>query len=637
MPYRVFISYRRATGDTMARFLYDRLKDDGYQPFLDIEQMRSGRFNTQLYSRIAECDDFLLILSPGALDRCRNEDDWLRMEILEALRLRKNIVPYILRDFEFPGEPTRLQKMLGGKTLPREILDLRYYQGVAASQEYFDSSYERLKSLLYYQPGSPAPADSAQEPSSSVAPGNISALLDRAFMLIEDGEFIRANLCLEQVLNLDVQNVQAYLGKLLIEFRQHRPEHLAELKTPIDQSPNYQRIMQFGDPALQEQLRAYNRAIQARTDLSSPPSPPRRKRCMKRILLSILLVLLAAAVGLGVYFLSRQLQLRHAVQLFKDGQQKQALTAADPQKIYYTLAQEYLEQDQQGYACLYFMKAGDYRDSQERMRKLQQVLSGKITAGNFFTAAVKKDGSVLFTGTTENAVDAAASWKNVRSLASFYSWMVGITEDGSLLYTGTPFPVQGGPYVTAAASYDAFLAVSETGEVFIHPHQLLTHGKITQSWTDVVAADGYFSSYIALKRDGTVYATSDGDEYPLSGWKDIVAVGIGGEHYVGLKKDGTLVTAGSNEQHQCDVGDWQDIVAISCYYNTTCGLKSDGTVVTTDDYLAAQLSQWQDVVAICNGFNHIVGLKADGTVVAVGYNSDHEAGQREVSGWNLFE
>lgn len=636
MSYHVFISYRRATGDTMARFLYDRLKDDGYQPFLDIEQMRSGRFNTQLYSRIAECEDFLLILSPGALDRCRNEDDWLRMEILEALRLRKNIVPYILRDFEFPDEPTRLRKMLGGKTLPREILDLRYYQGVAASQEYFDSSYERLKSLLYYQPNALHAADPAQEPSPLVPSGNISALLDRASTFIEEGEFIRANLCLEQVLSQDARNAQAYLGKLLIEFRQHRPEHLAELTTLIDQSLNYQKIMQFGDPALQEQLRTYNRVIQARTNPSSPPSPPRRKRRMKRILLSALLALFVLTAGLGVYSLYRQIQFRHAVQLFKDGQQKQALAAADPQKIYYTLAQEYLEQGRQGYACLYFMKAGDYRDSLQQMRKLQQVLEGKITAGNFFTAAVKQDGSVLFTGATDNSVDTAASWKNVRSLAASDRWIVGITEDGSLLYTGTPFdPGQGGPYVTAASAYDAFLAVSETGEVFIHPQS--SRAKIAQSWTDVVAADGYFMNYIALKRDGTVYAISDGNEYPLSGWKDIVAVGVGSEHYVGLKKDGTLVTAGSNEQHQCDVGDWQDIVAISCYYDTTYGLKSDGTVVTTDDNLAEQLSQWQDIVAISNGLIHVVGLKADGTLVAIGYNSDHEAGQREVSGWDLFE
>lgn len=77
MPYHVFISYRRDGGDTMARLLYDRLKADGYAPFLDIEQMRSGKFNEQLYDRIAECEDFLMILSPGALDRCKNEDDWV--------------------------------------------------------------------------------------------------------------------------------------------------------------------------------------------------------------------------------------------------------------------------------------------------------------------------------------------------------------------------------------------------------------------------------------------------------------------------------------------------------------------------------------------------------------------------------
>lgn len=49
MKYDVFISYRRDGGDILAMLLYNRLKDDGYNPFYDIETLRSGRFNEQLY------------------------------------------------------------------------------------------------------------------------------------------------------------------------------------------------------------------------------------------------------------------------------------------------------------------------------------------------------------------------------------------------------------------------------------------------------------------------------------------------------------------------------------------------------------------------------------------------------------
>ena len=166
MAYDVFISYRRDGGDTMARLLYDRLTAEGFSPFLDIEQMRSGRFNHQLYERIAECRHFLLILSPGALDRCRNEDDWVRLEILEALRLKKNIVPFMLRGFEFPRADPPLARLLPfHKPMPAQLLEIATFQGVAASQEYFDSTLDKLVKLLRDQP-----AQAAAQPAAPVPP-----------------------------------------------------------------------------------------------------------------------------------------------------------------------------------------------------------------------------------------------------------------------------------------------------------------------------------------------------------------------------------------------------------------------------------------------------------------------------------
>ena len=140
MQYHVFISYRRDGGDAMARLIYDRLQADGYFPFLDVEQMRSGKFNEQLYQRIAECDDFVLILPPNGLDRCHDEEDWVRKEVVEALRLGKNIIPFMLRGFSFPAD------------LPECIKEVKDYQGIPASQDYFDSTMDRLKNLLSYSP-----------------------------------------------------------------------------------------------------------------------------------------------------------------------------------------------------------------------------------------------------------------------------------------------------------------------------------------------------------------------------------------------------------------------------------------------------------------------------------------------------
>ena len=99
--YDIFISYRRDNYHS-ANLIATRLKAEGYRVFFDLESMRSGKFNEQLYQVIEQCKDFVLVLPPDSLDRCHNEDDWVRLEILEAIRTGKNIIPVLLTGFKWP-------------------------------------------------------------------------------------------------------------------------------------------------------------------------------------------------------------------------------------------------------------------------------------------------------------------------------------------------------------------------------------------------------------------------------------------------------------------------------------------------------------------------------------------------------
>ena len=71
----VFISYRRDGGDMTAMYIYQALKERGYNVFYDLEVLRAGKFNEALLQAIDSCKDFVLILSPRALDRCVEEGD----------------------------------------------------------------------------------------------------------------------------------------------------------------------------------------------------------------------------------------------------------------------------------------------------------------------------------------------------------------------------------------------------------------------------------------------------------------------------------------------------------------------------------------------------------------------------------
>ena len=134
--YDVFISYRRDGGVDTARSVYQALEKRGYRVFFDLESMRSGPFNKQLYDVIDSAQDFVLILSKNSLDRCKNYGDWVREEILEAIKSNKNIIPFMQKDFEWPDP------------MPKGMEKLPFIQGIPPSQEYFDAAINNMAKKL---------------------------------------------------------------------------------------------------------------------------------------------------------------------------------------------------------------------------------------------------------------------------------------------------------------------------------------------------------------------------------------------------------------------------------------------------------------------------------------------------------
>lgn len=138
MNYDVFISYRRDGGDSFAMILKNELKDRGLKVFHDIESLRSGDFNKQLYREIEKSRKVVLVLPPNALDRCINDpNDWVRLEIEHAIQCGKDIIPIMLRGFVFPD------------SLPAPLDLISNYQGLEPRMDHtFQSSMDYLVSLI---------------------------------------------------------------------------------------------------------------------------------------------------------------------------------------------------------------------------------------------------------------------------------------------------------------------------------------------------------------------------------------------------------------------------------------------------------------------------------------------------------
>ena len=85
----------------------------------------------------------------------------------------------------------------------------------------------------------------------------IERLLTRAFLILEDGEFKRADELCEQVLDKDPKNPRAYLAKLMASLRLKNEEQLAERVKPFTDSSFYAKAVRFGDAEMRARLEGY--------------------------------------------------------------------------------------------------------------------------------------------------------------------------------------------------------------------------------------------------------------------------------------------------------------------------------------------------------------------------------------------
>ena len=131
---KAFLSYRRDKGAETARLIRSSLETAGWDTFLDVDDLGGSFFDDRLLLEIRRADAFILILSPGSLDRCSEPDDWFRREIGYAVRWNKRIVPVSKDGFEFTTSVA----------LPPDIAPLARINCVEYSHQYFQATFERL-------------------------------------------------------------------------------------------------------------------------------------------------------------------------------------------------------------------------------------------------------------------------------------------------------------------------------------------------------------------------------------------------------------------------------------------------------------------------------------------------------------
>ncbi len=137
-----FISYRREPGFAWAQLIWEGLRTRGIDAFLDLENLHEpGQFKDKILNQIAGRPYFIIVLTTGTLDRCKEPGDWLWRELEHAIAEHRVVVPAIIKPFDIADASQFLPSM--------EAADiLRESSGVDFHPAYLDAAVERLINIL---------------------------------------------------------------------------------------------------------------------------------------------------------------------------------------------------------------------------------------------------------------------------------------------------------------------------------------------------------------------------------------------------------------------------------------------------------------------------------------------------------
>ena len=255
-PFDVFICYketdangRRTPDSVLANDMYHQLTKEGFKVFfsrITLEDKIGTAYEPYIFAALNSAKVMVVLgTKPEYFNAVWLKNEWSRYLALIRAGADKTLVP-AYRDmdpYNLPDEFAHLQAQDMGKLGFMQDL-IRGIKKIAVKDE--------SMSL-------------AAQTAAPVA-GNVAPLLKRAFIFLEDGDFVRADDFCEQVLNLDPENARAYLGKLMAELKVRLVEELMDQSQLLDSNNLYQKIIRFGDETLRTQIQKYNVYIKQKNE-----------------------------------------------------------------------------------------------------------------------------------------------------------------------------------------------------------------------------------------------------------------------------------------------------------------------------------------------------------------------------------
>ena len=672
-PFDVFICYketdnngRRTQDSVLANDIYHQLIQEGFKVFfsrITLEDKLGIAYEPYIFAALNSSKVMVVVgTKPEYFNAVWVKNEWSRYLALIKNGANKILIP-AYRDmdpYDLPEEFSHLQA--------QDMSKLGFLQDLIRG----------IKKIIEVD----EPTTSIKETIITNSNVDITPLLKRVSIYLEDKDWKNADIYCERVLDIDPENVNAYLGKLMAELNVRNIEELKKQRQPFDNLNNYQKVYRFGDENLKNELddiineinyrnaeQLFNEAkFEDEYKLISnkfksisgyKDSEEKANICLEQAKICKKNEILLTGIekqkvdtineleeAIEIFETisgwsdadKRKLECRNRIEELKNLAEKKRLEEERLQKIEEECREKRKRKVIKGFKissivvciCIIFavivnsiiLPIYHYKNGVSFMEKEEY----NKAISSFISAKGYKD--------SENLLRKL----NSQSISAGREQTVGLKSDGTVVAVGNnsyeKCNVENWTnIISVATGYEQTVGLKSDGTVVAIGYNYYGQCNV-EEWDNIVAISAGEYHTVGLKSDGTVVAVGSNEygQCNVEDWKDIVAISAGGYHTVGLKSDGTVVAVGSNKYGQCNVEDWNDIVAISIGEYHTVGLKSDGTVMAVgrNELEQCDVQDWKDIVAISAGGYYTVGLKSDGTVVAVGRNYN---GQCNVEDW----
>lgn len=246
-PFDVFICYketdangRRTPDSVLATDLYHQLTNEGFKVFfsrITLEDKLGQEYEPYIFAALNSAKAMVVLgTKPEHFNAVWVKNEWSRYLALIKAGAKKTLIP-AYRDmdpYDLPEEFSHLQA--------QDMSKLGFMQDLIRG----------IKKIVRTE--EPKPTTIRETVVQQATQTNTAPLLRRAFMFLEDGEWDSADEYCEKVLDLDPENAEAYLGKLMAELHVRTRDGLKDADEPFDDSNNYKKAFRFGDDKLKEKL-----------------------------------------------------------------------------------------------------------------------------------------------------------------------------------------------------------------------------------------------------------------------------------------------------------------------------------------------------------------------------------------------